>query len=233
MLDEITRIRTEVKFAVDDLQAEHLAEELGTFLAPVRQSWITTLYLDRPDRGLSMAVRSSPTINVKIRLRDYADPESLWLEIKRRAGRSSEKVRVRLPRRALRPFLGGRDVSAALLEARDSRRTAEEVLEAWREIRRFLPGAAVPVGAVCFFRRSLESGDPRVRATIDRDISYHRISTVEGGEPLGLPLAREEGGTLEVKYGTFQPAWLPGVARRLAPAASSKFLSLLRHVDQF
>jgi len=233
MLDEITRIRTEVKFAVDDLQAEHLAEELGAFLTPVRQSWITTLYLDRPDRGLSMAVRSSPTINVKVRLRDYADPASLWLELKRRAGRSSEKVRARLPRRALGPFLGGRDVSAALLEARDPRRSAGEILEAWREIRRLIPGAAVPVGAVCFFRRSLESGDPRVRVTIDRDISYHRITAVEGNEPLGLPIAREQGGTMEVKYGTLSPAWLSGVARRLAPAPSSKFLSLLRHVDQF
>lgn len=218
MIDEITRIRTEVKFTLDDLGAETLAEELAAHLEPVRQAWVTTVYLDRPDRGLSKAARSSPNLNVKVRLRDYGEPDALWLELKRRAFAASEKVRIRLPRRALGPFLDGRDV-----EVDDP--------AGLRDIRTFLPGLAEPVGAVHFFRRSLESAEPRVRVTIDRDISYHRVSVV--GDTLGLPVARDEGATMEVKYGTAQPLWLPAVARRLVQATPSKFLNLLRHVDRF
>lgn len=227
MIDEITRIRTEVKFAVADVEADRLAEELAQHLDPVRQGWITTVYLDRPDRSLSAAARSSPAVNLKIRLRDYGDPATLWLELKRRAGSSSEKVRVRLPRRALGEFLDGGDVSAAASDP-----------AAYRDIRGFLPGLVEPVGAVHFHRRSLESEVPRARVTLDRDIRYHLVSFVAGEAPfdvrtLGRPIAREDGATMEVKYGAAKPPWLADIARRLTPSAPSKFLGLLRHVDQF
>jgi hypothetical protein len=218
MIDEITRIRTEVKFALGDLEAEKMAEELAAHLEPVRQAWVTTVYLDRPDRGLSKAARSSPSLNVKVRLRDYGEPDALWLELKRRAYAASEKVRVRLPRRALGAFLDGRDV-------------AVDDPAVLREIRACLPARAEPVGAVHFFRRSLETREPRVRVTIDRDISYH-LATLETGS-LGLPIARDEDATMEVKYGTKSPLWLPSIAGRLRKTASSKFLTLLRHVDRF
>jgi hypothetical protein len=215
MLDEITRIRTEVKFAVDDREAGAIAAELAEHLDPVRECWITSTYLDRPDRGLSAAVRSSPTVNIKIRLRDYGHSDALWLELKRRAGAASEKVRVRLARRALDRFLAGGDVSAEL-----------DSVEGYREIRGYLPGPARPVGSVRFFRRSLESVEPRVRVTLDRDITYHRAGDLDHS------LGREELGTLEIKYGTLQPLWLPAITRRLTPSTPSKFLGLLRHVDR-
>ena len=227
MIDEITHIRTEVKFALGHVDADAIAEELSAHLEPVRQAWVTTVYLDRPDRGLSQAARTSPSLNVKVRLRDYGDPDSIWLELKRRAYAASEKVRVRLSRRSLGSFLDGRDVSGDVGDP-----------AAYRDIRAFLPGLAEPVGAVRFFRRSFESREPRVRATIDRDVSYHLVTFVSGEEPfdarnLGLPIARDEGATMEVKYGTLAPLWLPAVARRLVRSAPSKFLNLLRHVDRF
>jgi hypothetical protein len=227
MLDEITHIRTEIKFALGDLEADRLAEELAAHLEPVRRAWVTTVYLDRPDGGLSAAARSSPHLNVKVRLRDYAEPGSLWLELKRRAYKTSEKVRARLPRRALGPFLDGRDVSSEVDDP-----------GAYRDIRAILPGPAEPVGAVHFFRRSFESREPRVRVTLDRDVSYHLVTFLAGEEPLdvrglGLPIARDEGATLEVKYGAAAPTWLASITGGLDPAGRSKFLTLLGHVDRF
>jgi len=249
------------RFSCMELQYVLWAEEVEPFLARLRPPglratlrsdrwWISTVYLDRPDRSLSTGALACPEVRTELRLREYFTPEGeavspfVWVESKGQTGRSSCLTRFQLHRRLIPRFLGGDLDDEEILEGQPRFIERDRVLPAIRAVRDVSgSGSLVAAGAVSSLRLALEGGNPQARITLDRDMAYHLGPLpLSGKEPslkrdrLGLPALEEPSGVVEIKYRGFRrPTWCE---QRLDPAAGpmeySKFqiLSALGQSDR-
>lgn len=71
----LIQCRVERKYLLEDCDVPHFLSSLGPVLSDgdfkQDQGRITSVYLDRPDHLLSRNALSSPSCNVKVRLREY------------------------------------------------------------------------------------------------------------------------------------------------------------------
>lgn len=234
MTDNLLRDRVELKYAL-------LPEEAGELLGRLdgdrelagsgrRDGRVTTVYLDRPDGAFRSRARRSPTANLKLRLREYLDPETsrfVWIEVKERDGQSSRKRRFRLHRRLIDAFLSGTLDVATVLTCQGPGLSVAETVEAFERIAGVSGGPLVVVGAVRYRRRSFDT--PEARLTLDQEIAYHRGPLDSGGASLrcGPALWEEPAVVIEVKHRAGRPPrWAPRLLGRFVPAEYSKFLTL-------
>jgi hypothetical protein len=232
----ITRARVEVKYLIPQGLVETVLARLPSL--ETRVYGVTTVYFDRLDRALSAGALKSPAHCTKIRLREYLDGSpNLWIEIKTRSGSWTRKARFRIGREALSPLLRGgdlRDVPALACGPCD-----REAAEAFRRLREVAGGRLVALGAVSTARHAYRVSDLPFRMTLDRNVTYHRVSErlLQPGATLspatlGAPLRRETAAILEIKHGGAVPEWLPDVLAGLAPTDYSKFRTLVRALDE-
>lgn len=249
MEKNITRARVEVKYLVPQGLVDSVLARLPAL--ETRAYDVTTVYFDRLDRALSAGALKSPAHCTKVRVREYLDGSpDLWVEIKTRSGSWTRKARFRIDRQALGALLRGgdlRDIPGPSLACGPCDR---EAAEAFRRLREVSGGRLVALGAVATTRHAYRVPDLPFRMTLDRNVTYHRISerlnppgATLAPAALGAPLRRESAAILEVKHGGAVPEWLPDAVAGLAPTDYSKFRTLVRaleescrvagHVDRF
>jgi SPX domain protein involved in polyphosphate accumulation len=222
MEHDLVRARVELKYRLSSSAARSLIADLKEAALPpdVRRqtSWITTVYLDTPDLRLARAGRSHPRTAVKLRLREYFEPDGsggagvVWVELKERDGERSRKDRFALEKARVRDFLEGALDEEEILRSRPS--DAGEIAGTLRRIRDVWPGVLTPVGSVRYRRFSAQGGSPGARLTVDQEISY----------AAGPSSLREEGAVAEVKYPAGPtPGWCAALLGRRPACEYSKF----------
>lgn len=235
----ITAIRNELKYLVPVERVHEVVARVprGT---PCRFTRMTTLYFDRPDGSLSRAALADPARSVKIRARDYLDGSPfVWVEIKRRFGTLSEKLRFEVYRPVLANLVNGEEMMWEILRTRAAETRADAVVKAYRALRALSKEKLVPVGAVCATRQAFTMPWPRLRLSVDREVLYFAAppDVCSRRDPLtpqalGRPLAKDPHSVIEIKFGGFVPRWCRNVFEGLAPCDHSKFRSLVRLVRE-
>jgi len=235
MNSDLVRHRVELKYRASSAAAEALVASLESAGPEFRRqtSWITTIYLDLPDRRLLRAARPGSRTAVKLRLRTYFDAGGeecsplVWMELKEREGDGSRKWRFPLPAGRVPEFLQGTLDPSEILDGPHP--DPDAVLETVRRIRALAPGPLSPVGAVRYRRFSLQGGDPCARITVDRHIAYHVGAPVTHPTALGAPEVCEDGAVVEVKHAPGpRPPWCDRLLGRRTPVEYSKFGRIAR-----
>lgn len=216
---DLVRLRVEIKHLLPAAAAERARARLLACSpgGDVRRQtgWVSTTYLDLPDRRLARTAVDRPGDNVKLRLREYVDAASpfVWVEVKAREGPVTRKSRFPLLRGRLGRLLDGRLTAAELTSAEEPR----EAVETLRRIREIARGPLTVVGVVRCLRTSLQAGTGRV--TLDERIAYRA----------GAAAREEASAVLEVKHlAEPMPAWCRGLLGGAEPAEYSKFRTLAR-----
>lgn len=235
---DLVRERSELKYilAVED------AEEILRRVPPGerRDARVTTVYFDRPDGALAREALASPQANLKIRLREYLTPVGeacspfIWIEVKRREGRTSTKRRFELHKRLVSSFLRGRISEGAILTCQGPFTESDDAVEALEQIREVAGGTLVPLGVVSYRRTALQA--QQARLTVDRDISYHLgpQHLYEAHPSLGLPALGgsawdEPRAVVEIKFkGAEPPRWCLAALAGFQAQDYSKFVVLAR-----
>lgn len=250
-MDALVADRDETKYFFPRDAALAFAREVARRLAPHRYTgerantlphahhFVTTIYFDTPSRAHFAAARRDPTHNVKLRAKEYYDVHPslaelatspsdiirsqpwLWLELKRREGARSRKLRWRLLKR-----------DAATLFERDAPPAAEspealEIVDYCRGLHERLE----PSCLVNYRRVAYQDAAAGLRITFDGDIAYFAPPPgLWASEPLerkrlGRPRAVEPGTLVEIKSLRGNPDWLSSaLADAGVPAlAFSKF----------
>lgn len=228
----ITRVRVELKYQIEP---ERVEEIVGRIPSGNRREYrVTTTYLDRPDRALSLAAVATPFECTKIRLREYVnDASSLWVEVKRRMGGWTHKHRMKIDREWVPALLAGSDlkfldVQCACRTCRDDR---EETVD---HLRGIAEGRLIVVGCVSASRRTFTLRDDAVRISLDEQISYFKAPEglyedpeSNGSIDIGPSLFQEPDAVLEVKADRNIPDWCQDVVAGLKGTNYSKFRMLL------
>jgi hypothetical protein len=199
--------RIEKKYAVHGDLAEHVLQRSRAFLNPDRglgSQRLTTLYLDTPSLALYRAHLDRQPERFKLRIRGYGNvpPETVYAEIKQKAGDLVRKHRIEIPVANLQETL--RDPSlqfAQMLSACDAR-----------------PRVLVS-GLRNALREMTTCGELAV--TVDRHLvcqstsRYDFTGTADAWGPLILPGTADA--IVELKYMEEPPAWMASLITELAP----------------
>lgn len=213
--------------------------------------YTTTVYFDTADYTLYHHALGNEQ-HVKLRVREYYDiPESslvdhwshadggvardaLFLELKRRWGQRSEKLRVQIPKHRVTYAAARADLTRALVDmhAAPQLRAAHAQLGQVLRWIGTVPAPLQPSAIVNYARAAWQGRDGRLRVTVDEELAVYRpgphlwSSRPLTRERLGIPLHVHPGAVVEVKYLDARPAWLPRLLRRSAALATntSKFL---------
>jgi VTC domain len=210
---EVTKLRREFKLVLSPEDAQVLSERLslelgGRLPAPTR---ITSVYFDRPGQPLTMRALRTPHDCLKVRTKEYSPDLGAYgvhrvvLEVKRERNGVTQKRRVWVPRSELRNVMHGRVGLLPLIAG----------------------GSLSPTLAVTYRRTVYQSSDSW-RVTVDRDISYHRITPELAlsehmlcAERLPAPVTRDPRVVLEVKHlGRSLPEWVRELGQRSAEGYS-------------
>lgn len=244
----LIQCRVERKYLLEDRDVPHFLSSLGPVLSNSEfrkdQGRITSVYFDRPDRVLSRTALSSPSCNMKVRLREYFSPAGVpsspfvWIEVKDREGATSRKNRFQLHKRLIGGFFRGEVDEGTVLTCQGGAVDPDRVVDAVRRIRGLADGEElVPVGSVSCRRLALEGGNPRARVTLDQDVAYHLppLTLSLDRESLGVAALEERSSIVEIKFrGRSSPDWCRRGLGNAAPAEYSKFriLSALALCEQ-
>jgi VTC domain-containing protein len=228
--------RDETKYFFPRDAALAFAREVARRLAPHRYTgerantlphahhFVTTIYFDTPSRAHFAAAQRDPTHNVKLRAKEYYDVHPslaelatspseiirsqpwLWLELKRREGARSRKLRWRLLKRDAAALFAGEAPPAA--ESPE----AIEIVDYCRGLNEHLEPSCV----VNYRRAAYQDADAGLRVTLDAEIAYFApLSDLWAPAPLergrlGTPRAIETGTLVEIKSLRGSPDWLNG-----------------------
>ena len=210
---EVTKLRREFKLVLSPEDAEVLAERLsqelgGRLPVPTR---ITSVYFDRPGQPLTMRALRTPHDCLKVRTKEYLPDlnacgvQRVVLEVKRERNGITQKRRAWVPRSQLRSVMHGRVGLLPLIAG----------------------GSLSPTLAVTYRRNVYQSSDAW-RVTVDRDISYHHVTSELAlseqtlcAERLEAPVMRDPRVVLEVKHlGRALPEWVRELSQRSAEGYS-------------
>ena len=177
---------------VDELQRHvplHHFEGPGANKLPHPTHYISTLYLDTPERDIAKAcTRSSESI--KLRVREYYDEHpdlaelatsraamfrhssQVWLEIKTHEHAKTRKVRLSIASAALGEFL--RHALAGEAPGPDLDANTVELLDQLGDLRRRFTGRLQPDCIANYRRRAWQDKAGEIRVTLDTRLDYHR-----------------------------------------------------------
>ena len=184
---ETTFQRKEVKYLLSAQQLAHVRSMVQDHLSPTEfgDQYITSIYLDTPDRSLISRSLEKPLYKEKLRLRTYGDPvgsKCAFIELKKKFMGVVYKRRAPLSLNAGYAFLKGAswneascafpflDENGAPIEPSDESRQIAAEIEACR-VRH---GELVPsMGIRCRREAYTSVGDTTpVRITFDHEVSY-------------------------------------------------------------
>lgn len=222
----ILQVHRELKYRVDELEAQRLEAVVATNLplrprfGGERETVIRGVYLDLPDRSLTVRSLATPLDCQKVRYRHYEQPRMVratvehnvfvWIEVKVRLGDVVTKERV--------PFHGV--LVPKLLRGEEPPPADASALAAL-----LARGPLEPVVGVQYRRVAFEDEALDLRVTIDREITFQQ-PTAPGSA--GPDVGRLDGCIVEAKSSRSLPAWLLSALAGGQPAAFSKFESAVR-----
>ncbi len=207
--------RFELKYLVTLRQAESFKKALGAFLTPDDHGdaggsyELASLYYDSPGLRCYWEKVDGLRFRRKLRIRRYVGEESLegqtpvFVEIKQRLDRVTQKRRVLLPYQVALRLCEQHEPPEAELEAPD-RAVIDEILSmGWQYDLR-------PTSVVTYARQALVGSefDIGLRVTFDKDLRY-RVHNLRLEEPdTGLFLFPPDWVVVEIKVNERIPYWL-------------------------
>lgn len=255
--------RLEYVYALPLEHAEAFAEGVGAQLPldPYYQIWdelrpkrfVSTLYFDTPDQEIAAACADGSE-NIKLRAREYYAPADdsgvyhepeLWLEIKRREGARTKKLRCNILVRELGELLEDGVMTHEAVASRLNRwgEPGDRVLAEILTLLRRIDGPLRPNCIAHYRRRAWQDAQSEARVTIDTELSVYPpldpsrysgwgaslIEVVVGTEPLH----ELEHAIVEAKIEGPQPAWLEALLVEATPRTDfSKFLVASRVIGE-
>jgi hypothetical protein len=220
------------------LTHRHRGEGANTLPGP--EHFVTTVYFDTPSLTHFHAARRDGENHVKLRAKEYYDVHPslaelatdssqfshrspyVWLELKRRVGKRSQKQRVRLERSAIVAWLAGPGAAEGTGDAAAIRAYCSTLSE-----------ALGPCSVVNYKRASWQAPDDTLRVTIDSELGFFAVLPELWTIPslsrsaLGRPRRREPNLVVEVKRpSSALPTWLEQALQRARakPVHYSKFV---------
>lgn len=163
------RRRREEKWLVSSESGRVIEERVSAALplfryAGANESHVCSLYLDHEDGELAEAARFSPDDCVKLRVRSYLSPDGtgdrVVLEVKERKAGVTSKYRASVNAASLASLCAG-DFDAV------------DPLLLSKSQRALLVGRVLRPSVFVTYRRRVYQGDPNLRVTFDRDVSWH------------------------------------------------------------
>lgn len=204
--------RFELKYLISTTQAGAVSADLLGFLSPDRHGEggryaLTSLYYDSADLSCYWAKIDGLKVRRKLRIRHYesaaaldpADP--VFVEIKQRVNRVTQKRRVQLPYAIAQSLCEG-------VEPDDvARADAAVVTEVVDMVRRF---DLRPTAITSYMRDAFVGGelDPGVRVTFDRGLRYRTGNLDLHRKNPGAHLLPPDLVVMEVKVNDRVPTWL-------------------------
>ena len=255
--------RLEYVYALPLAHAEAFAEGVGAQLPldPYYETWdelrpkrfVSTLYFDTPDQQIAAACAEGSE-NIKLRAREYYAPAGdsgvyrepeLWLEIKRREGARTKKLRCNILVRELGELLEDGVMTHAAVASRLNRwgEPGDRVLAEILTLLRRLDGPLRPNCIAHYRRRAWQDEDARARVTIDTELSVYPPPDPSRFQVWGAslvevvtsmePLHELEHAIVEAKVEGAPPAWLEALLGEATLRSDfSKFLVASRVIGE-
>lgn len=241
----ISRYETKLKLRPQD--AERLLRDVEQHLpvycyAPGRAvTFVSSVYYDTEDFFFYKRAKWFPHDNLKVRLKEYyyelpSGPElssHCWIEVKRRLGQSTSKLRFRIDKEFVGPLFAADDVFAQIV-ASNSGLEAEHLRRIYEEFLNVVRGRSLRAHSVTNYRRRTfqQSGDESIRITFDDMIAYFRAPPLlfNGAkgltrDVLGPPAGHQKQTVVEIKVARSSPDWLKELLRKYPETSFSKFLT--------
>lgn len=205
--------RFELKYLVSLQEAEAFRRALGAYLTPDDHGnsggsyWLSSLYYDGPDYRFYWEKVDGIKFRRKLRIRSYEAPEALtpdtpvFVEIKQRMNRVTQKRRVLLPYRDALRLCSERQIPD---HAPGDAAVIDEIAEmVWRYDLR-------PASLVRYNRQALVGTDYDIglRVTFDRDLSCQTRHLQLDEQHTDLALFPPDRAVVEVKVNERIPYWL-------------------------
>jgi hypothetical protein len=239
--------RAETKLKLRQIEAERLLGEVEKHLpiycyAPGRAiTFVSSVYFDTKDFLFYHRAKWFPHDNLKVRLKEYyyqlpAGYEvfpDCWIEVKRRLGESTAKVRFRIAKTLVGSLFAGEDLHEAIIASNQAlepsylRRVYAEFLEV-------VKGRGLEAHSVTNYRRRTyqDEHDESLRVTFDDMIAYFRAppelfngTQALTRERLGPPAGFQRHTVVEIKVAKETPDWLKALLRTYPQSNFSKFLT--------
>lgn len=208
--------RFEIKYLLTLRQAEQVRAELTKYLqldSHGDRYWVSSLYYDAPDLRCYWEKRDGIKFRRKLRLRWYEEEKALtkedgvFVEIKQRLDRVTQKRRVYLPYAQALTLCNDRQMVAYAVE---DRAVIEEVLAfVWQYNLR-------PVSVIRYCRQAWvgQAYDLGLRVTFDRDLTCAMgACRLEDGSA-GRAMFPEDAVVMEIKVNERIPYWLTEMVAR-------------------
>jgi hypothetical protein len=210
--------RFELKYLVPTKAAEQFKRSLRTFLVPDDHGdsrgcyYVSSLYYDGPDLTFFWEKVDGIKFRRKLRIRHYesaqplGDDTPVFVEIKQRLNRVTQKRRVLLPYRGALRLCDERQMPEASLYVKTA--YDADVLD---EVASMLWQYDLGRASVVRYARQALIGteyDIGLRVTFDTDLSYRCDPLELDGETDGLPLFPPDWTVIEIKVNERIPYWL-------------------------
>ena len=206
--------RFELKYLLDVAQVAEVSGDLARYLRPdpygeAGRYALTSLYYDSPDLVCYWAKIDGLKFRRKLRIRHYETSRSLepgdpvYVEIKQRLNRVTQKRRVSLPY----------EQALALCRGESNGVDGPVVAEVLDMVGRF---SLRPVAITSYLRTAWvgTDHDPGVRVTFDHDLRY-RLGHLDLHEKVpGAHMVPPDRAVMEVKVNDRVPAWLTRLVSR-------------------
>ncbi|MBI5029551.1 MAG: polyphosphate polymerase domain-containing protein [Chloroflexi bacterium] len=205
--------RFELKYLVSLKAANEFKKSLSAYLVPDNHGdtsgsyYLSSLYYDSPDFRFYQEKVDGIKFRRKLRIRHYesrgplSDNTLVFVEIKQRVNRVTQKRRVVLPYCAALQLCDQRDIPKHAPE--DAAVIDEIICMLWQSNLR-------PASIVRYSRQALVGTeyDAGLRVTFDNDLSYQIDHLELHEEPNGLPLFKAGWTIIEIKINERMPYWL-------------------------
>ena len=210
--------RFELKYLVPTKAAEQFKQALRTFLVPDDHGdwrgcyYVSSLYYDGPDFRFFWEKIDGVKFRRKLRIRHYesaqplGDDTPVFVEIKQRLNRVTQKRRVLLPYREALRLCDERQMPDESLHAKTA--YDADVLD---EVASMLWQYHLSPASVVRYARQALIGteyDIGLRVTFDTDLSYRSDPLELNGETSGLQLFPPDWTVVEIKVNERIPYWL-------------------------
>jgi hypothetical protein len=207
-----------MKYLIDESQAAGIRQFIKFYVQSDIHSikWpnfaypVTTLYLDSKNLQLCRESLEGHKNRFKLRIRSYTDDQSYprFVEIKRRANTIIIKSRSKVSHTSISSIVRGSVNGEADGDGEEAKSLRQFILYSqWIK--------AGPVLRTRYLRQAFVSTvDDRVRITFDRNLSYAITPTADVGlNGQGWHTLLPNKVVLEIKFTSYYPAWLSGLAR--------------------
>jgi len=210
-VDQVLRCRHEIKYLISKSKAHsitqfvrsHLPLDRYSKIQPDKAYPISSLYLDSPNLQLCRESLNSQKNRFKLRIRSYSDDPDYphFFEIKRRVNRIIIKDRARIKHHNISDLF-----SRGSLPFQDYSKDAEILKQFWLYMNSIHAG---PVIKVRYKRMAYEDDSHnRVRLTLDHDLAFKTVSTVDLSLDGSGWRRYIDGVVLEIKFTGCYPAWV-------------------------